>query len=117
MITRPPDALVAHVERAAPGIYRWFFDRLNNAHRGIRIPTITSYYRTPSKGASVGGSSYSQHLVGLGIDFVYPTKGERAAALAAMKRAGLIAIDEGDHVHVQALPASKSIPLLKWLGF
>lgn len=64
--------------------------------------TPTSWWRSAQANARVGGNEYSQHLLGLAIDLVAEDK---PAATAAFERMGFIVIDEGDHLHVQTLPA------------
>jgi hypothetical protein len=67
--------------------------------------TPSSWWRSVSHNAAVGGHPFSQHLLGTAADFV-PQRGWTNAELAAAaRRAGLIAIDEGDHVHLQLHPA------------
>ena len=69
--------------------------------RGLRV-TMTSWGRTRSHNAAVGGHPYSQHLVWTAADFAGPDQ------LLVKQRApsfGLVAVDEGDHVHVQLWPA------------
>ena len=62
---------------------------------------VTSTIRTPDRNQRVGGVPNSRHLSGNAIDLT-PEPGETTAQLAArLKRRGLEAIDEGDHVHVE----------------
>ena len=68
--------------------------------------TITSWLRDPVQNAAVGGAELSQHLLGLAIDVVTP---DPASAVELFRQQGFVAVDEGTHVHVQALPAG-SIP-------
>ncbi len=67
----------------------------------------TSWYRTPAENVRVGGSGprgygvggpLSQHLIGLAVDLV-------GADAQALRREGLLVIDQGTHVHVQGWPA------------
>lgn len=115
-VVRPPDALVAAVERQAPGIYAAFFAALARAHSGLPAPRVTSYWRDAGHNAEVGGQGASQHLIGTAMDLVYPSWSAKSAAMNAMRRIGLIVVDEGDHVHVQAWSAGTATPLIKWLG-
>jgi hypothetical protein len=64
----------------------------------------TSWWRSPSNNAAVGGHPRSQHLLGLAVDVVLPPS-ERADFVALCEYVGLVAIDEGTHVHVQRFPA------------
>jgi len=100
----PPDAL----QRAWGELYRAFLQRVDAGSSGVPIAAVTSWWRSRSRNASVGGAVYSQHLLGFALDLVTP---KPAALVRALNAAGLFATDEGDHVHVQAfragaLPAS-----------
>ncbi len=64
--------------------------------------SITSYYRDPQTNAQVGGQRESQHLVGLAIDLAVA---DRRGLADALRAAGLIAVVERSHVHVQLFPA------------
>jgi hypothetical protein len=48
----------------------------------------------------VGGSPTSQHQLGLAVDLVVPVS-RRAAVASRLRGAGVVVIDEGDHLHVQ----------------
>jgi len=115
MLSRPPDQLVYSVDRLAPGIYGAFFGALGEAHSGIRV-TPTNYYRNKQQNERVGGAQGSQHQLGLAFDLVYPSYAERMEAITRMRRTGLVVIDEGDHVHVQAWPAPIALRALRSLG-
>lgn len=69
---------------------------------------ISSFHRTRSKNTEVGGAESSQHLLAIAWDVVGP---DVALYAARARRAGLVVVEEGDHVHVQrfargVLPAS-----------
>lgn len=87
-------------------LYHWrpvqiFVARLRN----VRADAFaTSWWRDLAENRRVGGHSHSQHLLGTAADFV-PSRGSNAELAAAIERVGLIAIDEGDHVHAQLYPA------------
>jgi len=59
---------------------------------------ITSFHRTVSHNREVGGADASQHLLATAWDVAGPDQNVYAARARA---AGLVVIDEGDHVHVQ----------------
>jgi len=60
----------------------------------------TSWWRGLAENARVGGHPYSQHLLGTAADWLpHPEIAARARA------AGLVVVDEGDHVHTQLYPA------------
>jgi len=62
---------------------------------------LSSWWRSPRENSRVGGATDSQHLWAAAADLV----GDNRAITAAMRRAGLVAVDSGTHVHVQAWPA------------
>jgi hypothetical protein len=68
--------------------------------------TITSFQRTRAENARVGGKPKSQHLLATAWDVAGP---DQLVYAARARAAGLIAIDEGDHVHVQLFPGG-SVP-------
>jgi hypothetical protein len=96
----PPPALQA----AWGPLYRQFFERVRDGSSGIPISRVTSWWRSRAQNSSVGGAIYSQHLLGLAIDVVTP---KPSALVRGLKAAGLVAVDEGDHVHVQAFAAGQ----------
>lgn len=80
-----------------------FIRRFNYGARGFG-GRVTSYVRSPEKNRAVGGAPNSQHLYGLAADVV-PASGQRNQLTASLRAAGLIVIDEGNHLHIQRLPA------------
>jgi len=64
----------------------------------------TSWWRSETKNREVGGSPVSQHLVGLGADFVVHF-GSRIQFVNDLRAAGLVPVEELNHVHVQLFPA------------
>ncbi len=101
-VTIPPSSIIFTVERWAPGIYNELVRRVIAAASATPFSlTLTSWWRGPSENLHAGGSADSQHLLGLALD-IAPVSGELLANLFSV---GLIAIDERDHVHVQAWPA------------
>jgi hypothetical protein len=73
---------------------------------------VSSFGRTRSHNASVGGASSSQHLVWTAADLVpeYPDTMETLSQAASDSQAFGYVLNEGDHVHVQLFPASQIPP-------
>jgi len=57
--------------------------------------SVTSWWRSPTHNAAVGGVADSRHLIGLAWDVV-PVTRENEAKLESL---GLKVINEGDHLH------------------
>jgi len=77
-----------------------FVQRASRAWGAEPGVTLTSFYRDPQFNRTIGGAPRSQHQVALAADFA----GERTKLrhLAQHARAvGLIAVDEGSHLHIQ----------------
>jgi len=64
---------------------------------------VTSWFRTPEKNRFEGGDVESQHLFALAWD-VEPPHGAEEQTIAAARAAGLIAVREKRHVHLQMFP-------------
>lgn len=107
----PPAQIAYAVDRIAPGIYQTFFARMNAALRGFSV-TPVNFYRSRAHNTRVGGAANSQHLIATAFDVVLP-KAQRARAVQALKAQGLIAVDEGDHIHIQAWPADVAVRVIK----
>ena len=60
--------------------------------------TLTSWYRDPLLNEREGGGAQSQHLFALAFDLVGP---DLELSDFVFKRAGLVTVAEGDHLHVQ----------------
>jgi len=75
----------------------------------IRQPfVVTSWWRSFAENNRVGGMAFSQHLVAIAIDALPIGAGpapDRKDLVRAFQAAGLVAIDERDHVHAQLLTA------------
>lgn len=65
--------------------------------------SVTSWVRSPARNKKVGGDDRSLHLYGLAVDVIFDDEAGKLAALVYAKRAGLSTLDEGDHVHLQAI--------------
>jgi len=63
--------------------------------------SVTSWLRSKKHNEEVGGHPESLHLVGLAVDVVFDSHGQKMDGIHMAERLGLLAIDEGDHVHVQ----------------
>jgi len=61
---------------------------------------VTSTTRSPEHNAAVGGVPNSQHIAGTAEDVVVPPAA-KGGFIEAINNAGLQAIDEGTHIHVQ----------------
>ncbi len=72
--------------------------------QGFSGLSVTSWFRTPEHNRIEGGSPESQHLFGLAWDLAAPPASLSHLA-QHMRAQGLIAVQERDHVHVQAFPA------------
>lgn len=83
------------------------FNRAAAALAGVPDLELESWYRDSATNARVGGASTSQHLLGLAVDIGgtpgYPISRQARIWVAdAMRAVGLVPVDEGNHVHVQA---------------
>jgi len=94
MVTPPPASYLRHAELGAA--IRRFVARVERA--GL-TGTVTSWYRSPARNASVGGVASSLHLYGLAIDYV-PRRGAWSSDSARLRAVGLRVLNEGDHLHV-----------------
>ena len=65
--------------------------------------SVTSWWRTPKRNKDVGGKSNSRHLVGLGMDIILDDAAQTQEFIKAAKGYRLLAINEGDHIHVQTI--------------
>jgi hypothetical protein len=82
--------------------YRDLIERVVWAIEPIDDLAITSWFRDEASNRSAGGHPFSQHRLAFAFDFVTERKGELATRC---RRAGLVAVVEGSHVHVQAFTA------------
>jgi len=65
--------------------------------------SVTSWIRSPSRNAAVGGVVDSRHLCGLAVDVVLDDGAEKERFKREAVSLRLQVIDEGDHLHVQEL--------------
>lgn len=104
-LQRPPDALYEPLRRWIDEFVLLVRAALTMyTRRGGRV-ALTSWWRDIGDNARAGGHSHSQHLLGLALDVVPLAPGTPAQLAAAARAAGLVAIVEGDHVHLQKSPA------------
>lgn len=74
----------------------------------------TSWFRSREENTQVGGARFSQHLLGLALDFDYLWGTARLPQLAsALENAGLGYVEsDEEHVHVQLWPADELLAAL-----
>lgn len=101
---------------------RDFVRRFNSAVPAIDGWYLSSYIRSESKQAALREQGlttavYSQHLTGLAAD-IAPDKRptgrvtSRSRAASILRRAGLVVLDHGNHLHAQRLPANEYLRLI-----
>jgi len=112
-VSSPPAELVRRLSNVGAGFLLPEFVRrvIAGAPEGT---FLTSWWRSPAENARVGGAAQSQHLWAAAADL----GGDFREIARGMRRQGLIAIEEADHVHVQAWPAGTAhrLGLLRALG-
>lgn len=106
MVVGPPFAIVSALH---PELLD-FVGKAIEALAYARNPRLTSWWRSVERNEAVGGHPFSQHLVALGLDVVADNPREFAAAA---RDAGLIAVVESDHVHLQLWEAGTLERLLR----
>jgi len=102
MAQPPPTALLASAW--LPFLIAFYWRALQVLFRFLGQATVTSWFRTPEANRLEGGDVESQHLFGLAWDIAAPAELLNAVARAA-REAGLIAVVERRHVHLQLFPA------------
>lgn len=126
MVAKPPPGyqsknVIDHRNLYAPPpfiatpLQPWLVDFMARVRKGVAAftsstgvaPYATNWWRSDAHNDRVGGHRYSQHLLGLAVDLVPSGYGAMHydALRRAMAAAELVAINEGDHVHVQDAPA------------
>lgn len=109
----PPGWIADGVERASPGFWGSFQRAGSLAWSRGGPMQVTSWWRSRSFNAEVGGSDFSQHLVGAAFDLIAR---DYNAAGRAFRAQGFATVFEGDHLHVQAWPAGAARGLISHLG-
>lgn len=64
--------------------------------------SVTSWIRTRARNHKVGGMPHSLHMMGLAVDVVLDNETDTMLFLSKARSLGLIALDERDHIHLQA---------------
>lgn len=90
----PPEVLNAVAQVLGRGFWPAF---VNAANAGLQRGTVTSWWRSATENARVGGDPNSQHLWALAFDGV-------GIDGAELRRQGFTVVNEIDHTHVQTFP-------------
>ena len=77
-----------------------FWERIN-ALCGAYDGSVTSGWRSAKHNHDVGGVQTSWHRVGMGADVVLDSEFDKGPCIQHADRLGLLALDEGDHLHLQ----------------
>lgn len=70
--------------------------------------SITSWIRTPTRNAKVGGTPTSQHITGTAVDIVLDNPKDADNLIKTAKQLGLQAFNEQDHIHIEVPPKRKT---------
>jgi uncharacterized protein YcbK (DUF882 family) len=63
--------------------------------------SVSSFWRTAKHNAAVGGMKTSHHLAAKAMDCVLDDRAQSTKLIAAAHAAGLQAVNEGDHIHIE----------------
>lgn len=107
MIEGPPAVVWQRFDSFVPGVYSAFIVRLISA---LHEEEITSWWRSIARNANVGGDPNSQHLLALAVDI---RSNRPTSTVQSLRRAGLVAVDEGDHVHAQLFQRNVIAPFVQ----
>lgn len=103
-ITPPPRSIASRHVNAILAVLNGVI-AARRLYAGTRV---TSWYRSPRAQAALSGPKAkpgtSQHQIGTAIDVV-PPRAAWSSARRFLQARGLVVIDEGDHLHVQAYRA------------
>lgn len=72
--------------------------------------SVTSWLRSDRHNAAVGGAQGSLHTIGLAVDMIFDEPADALRAAIYFRRAGAHVLDEGNHLHVQALRLDPAPP-------
>jgi len=97
--TPPRELLVSVFQPLILGFFFRLFFVLQHAPGVV----LTSWFRTFAENVAAGGDPESQHLFGLAADLDVPS-GSVGRVLGVARGAGLTAVDERTHVHLQLFP-------------
>jgi hypothetical protein len=71
--------------------------------------SVTSWGRSATHNAKVGGLDGSYHRLWMAVDGILDQPSDKAEFVHWCRREGISVLDEGDHLHVQ--PATGSTPV------
>lgn len=112
-LASPPASIVNAIAQLSPGFWAQWSNAVAFAYQQAGGFTFTSWWRSVQHNQEVGGSDFSQHLIGVALDIV-PVTLRNAQALQS---AGFQVVNEGDHLHAQPFPAGTvTRGLLSYLG-
>lgn len=100
-LAAPPSEMI---HRFLP-VYSYFLPRAAAVLSVYPGAVVTSWWRSELRNMQAGGAPMSQHLLGFAADYAHADRRQHVGMASIARSFGLIAVDEGDHVHVQTFPA------------